>query len=329
MDKIKLFTDHYIIPYTKYFDKTGGICDENNTMILESIRGHGCWGKELRYNGSLENIKKENKSAIFMGHMTGHYGHFLWETLSRFWIFVKLDKSFFKDKDLVFINFCHTNCSIRDYNVLNYILKVLDIEHYSFIKITTIKKYEKIYLPEVMNSSYFPLIINNVYDEKNKPKNKDFKVNANYQRQLFETITKNITPKFKDLKIYISRKEQREDRPSTKYDDMFKKMGFLILNPSSASFSKDLEFYKNARIIAGIDGTGLHNVGFMQNPDKYMIELKHRPKLFLTETKGLAKGQSFFNWFNNVPYTVIPCFQLSFHEIENKIKEILTELEIR
>lgn len=330
MEKIKVYTDHYILPFKKRPQQTGGICNENNEMILESIRGHGGWGKELRYNGSLENIKKENKSAIFMGHMTGHYGHFLWETLSRFWIFVQLDKSFFKDKDLVFINFLHSNCNIRDDNVLNYILKVLDIEHYSFIKITTITKYEKIYLPEVMNSSYFPFIKNNVYDEKNKPKNKDFKINADFQRQLFQTITKNITPKFNDLKIYISRKEQIGDgRPTTKYDNMFHKMGFLILNPSSATFSKDLECYKNARIIAGIDGSGLHNVGFMQNPDRYMIELKHRSKIFLPQNKGLANGQFFFNWFNNVPYTVIPCFKLSFNEIEDTVKEILTELEIK
>lgn len=327
MEKIKVYTDHCILPFRKHPHQTGGICDENNKMILESIRGHGGWGKELTYSGSLKNIKKENKSAIFMGHMTKHYGHFLWETLSRFWIFLQLDKSFFKDKDLVFINFCMDNCSIRDYNVLNYIIKVLDIQNYSFIKITTITKYEKIYLPEVMNSLHFPLIINNFYDEKNIPQKEDFKLHAYFQRELFKNITKNITPKFNDLKIYITRKRSSGDRPTTRYDNMFKKMGFIILNPSSASFPKDLEYYKNARIIAGIDGTGLHNVGFMQNPDKYMIELKHRSKNFLPKNKGLANGQYFFNWFNNVPYTVIPCFKLSLNEIENKIKEILTELK--
>lgn len=262
-----------------------------------------------------------------MGHMTNHYGHFLWETVSRFWIFLKLNKTFFIDKDVVFINFALGNCNMKNYSVLNYIMKALNIENYSFKKITTITKYKKIYLPEVMNSPLFPTIENNSYigDATYNnciQKTEDYKINADYQKDLFYSITKNIIPKFNDLKIYITRKRVSE-RPTSIYDNMFKKLGFIILNPSSNSFINDLEYYKSARIIAGIDGTGLHNVGFMQHPNRYMIELKHRSHLFLPENKGLAKGQLFFNWFNNVPYTVIPCFKLSFSEIENEIKKIL------
>lgn len=331
MDKIKLYNDHYIIPFRKYPNQTGGICDKNKNMILESIRGHGQWGKEFTYKGEFTNIKTENKSAIFIGHMTSHYGHFLWETLSRFWIFLKLNKSFFIDKDIVFINFCAgMQCDMRNYSVLNYIMNSLDIQKYSLKKITTVTSYRKIYLPEVMNSLVFPEIQNNSYDGKKTygfPKEiENYLINAEYQKDLFYSITKQIDlADNRELNIYITRKIT-SDRPTSIYDNMFKKLGFIILSPSSNSFIKDLQYYKSARIIAGIDGSGLHNVGFMQHPKRYMIELKHRKKNFLPENKGLAVGQCFFNWFNNVPYTVIPCFKLSLSEIESEIKKILTKV---
>ena len=101
---------------------------------------------------------------------------------------------------------------------------------------------------------------------------------------------------------------------------------FKATSLSSNSFINDLKYYKSARIIAGIDGTGLHNVGFMQHSNRYMIELKHRSKRFLPKNKGLATGQFFFNWFNDVPYTVIPCFRLSYDEIEKEIEKIIINI---
>ena len=48
---------------------------------------------------------------------------------------------------------------------------------------------------------------------------------------------------------------------------------------------------------------------------------------YLTENNGLSNSQYFINWFNNVPYTVIPCFKLSLVEVKNKVKKILTQVE--
>ena len=281
------------------------------------------WGKEVYYSGNLNNIETINKPAIFLGHLTKHYGHFLWETLTRFWIFLKLNKTFFIDKDIVFISFTHGNFNnMTGYSVLNYIMEALDIQNYSFKKITSVKRYNKIYLPEVMNSWIFGY-----------PKTRE---NADLQQKLFYSITKNITPKFDNLKIYITRKISEGGRPTTIYDNLFKSLGFKLLDPSSKTFKQDLEYYKSAKIIAGIDGSGLHNVGFMQHPNRYMIELKYRKERYcvqqgngqnIEENNGLAWGQFFFNWFNNVPYTVIPCFKLSYNEVNDRLNKILIKID--
>lgn len=318
MDKIYEYNDFYVIPFKKFWNETGGICDKNGNFVLESIRGNGCWGRPSeKYKGNLNKIKTINKSIIFMGHLTSHYGHFLWETLSRFWIFVKLNRTFLDDKEFIFLDF-HTPCGIHDYPILNYIMKILNINKYSFRKVTSIQKYKKIYLPETMNSDIFKL-----YSEE-KPILDS--INAIFQKELFYSISKKIVPKFENIKIYITRKRKSE-RPTNIYDKLFKKLGFIILHPSTKTFEEDLKYYKTARIIAGIDGTGLHNVGFMENPKRYMIELKHRKDTYLEKNKGLANGQFFFNWFNNVPYTVIPCFKLSFGQIEKQVKELLLKVE--
>ena len=311
MDKICEYNDFYVIPFKKFWN-------ENGNFVLESIRGNGCWGRPSgKYKGNLNKIKTINKSIIFMGHLTSHYGHFLWETLSRFWIFVKLNRSFLDDKEFIFLDF-HTPCSMHNYPILNYIMKILNINKYSFRKVTSIQKYKKIYLPETMNSDIFKL-----YSEE-KPIFDS--INAIYQKELFYSISKKLVPKFENIKIYITRK-RKSDRPTNIYDKLFKKLGFIILYPSTETFEGDLKYYKTARIIAGIDGTGLHNVGFMENPKRYMIELKHRKDIYLEKNKGLSNGQFFFNWFNNVPYTVIPCFKLSFGQIEKQVKELLLKIE--
>lgn len=310
MNKLKQYKNHYIIPYEKHPNRTGGICDEKGNMVIESIRGNGIWGKENKYWRSLNDMETIKEPTIFLGHLTKHYGHFLWETLSRFWIFIELNKSFLNDKQFVFMDFCHNCCNINEYIVLNYIMETLNIQNYSFNKVTRVKKYSNLYIPEVMNIGFFGY-----------PKTK---INAELQQKLFYSITKNIVTTFDNLCIYITRKDRCNGRSSF-YDNLFKNLGFKIIDPISKTFKKDLEYYKSAKIIAGIDGTGLHNVGFMQHPKRYMIELKHR-KNGLPENNGLTNGQYYFNWFNNVPYTSIPCFKLSCNEVEEELNKVLNKI---
>ena len=323
MDLLREYNNYYIIPFIKYPKITGGICGKNGKFVVDSLRWPTQSVCDHTFRGNLQSkkINTLNKSVIFMGHLTCHYGHFLLETLSRFWIFCKLNKSFFDDKEIVFLDFVHNPVDINKiakYNVINYVFKTLDIKNYSFRKIKSVSRVKKLYLPEILNPT--DLNLN--------------KIIADYQKKLFNSICKNIVPKFDDIKIYITRKKKDETdcRPSSKYDNMFKSLGFIILYPTSASFEKDLYYYKSARIIAGIDGTGLHNIGFMENPKGYMIELHHRSKTFLDKYNGLATGQYFFNFFNHVPYTVIRCFSkenqyLTVDKVKQKIKDILVSID--
>lgn len=324
--KIHEYKEHYIIPFVEYPNKTGGICDKDGNLIINSIRGCGVWGKEDKYDGKLENFNSISTPTIFMGHFTNHYGHFLWETMVRFWIFIDFDRTFFKDKDLVFIDFVDAPCNMYEYPVFNYILNALNIKNYSFNKVTTIQKYDTLYLPDQFSETILELYKKD-HDNRYEDIQKKLElINKDIQKKLFYSITKNISGTLKpDLKIYISR-DRKSERSSYIYDELFYNLGFKVILPSSNTFEQDLEYYKCARIIAGIDGSGLHNVGFMQNPKRHMIELKHRKDTFLEGNKGLANGQYYFNWFSDTPYTVIPCFKLSFEDskiiLENLLKTI-------
>jgi hypothetical protein len=330
MDKVEMYTDHWVVPFRR-IKSPGGICDERGNMVLESLRGPAR-GREGNVRAQVGRAPGQpsgplggggqRRPAIFMGHLTCHYGHFLIETLDRFWVFLELDKSFFVDKDIVFIGHQH-DISVRGYHVLDCIMESLDIRGCTFVKVDSAKKYEKLYLPEPASSLFFPMAVNDVVVDTMEAA-RDYEVTASYQRALFHAIAAHVEPRYGDLKLYISRAGGVGDRPTTLYDEMFRQMGFTVICPTSRTFKRDLALYKSAKIIVGVDGTGLHNVGFMQHPSRCMIELKHRKDKFLRKTRGLSVGQYFFNWFNRVPYKVIPGFRMTLDEVR---REITTTLE--
>lgn len=297
--------NHYVVPFEKRDNprRTGGICNTDGKMLTETVRF------SIPYSVIIPNNKvKCIDNAIFLGHITNHYGHFLLETLPRFWIFKYYPMTYFQDKTIVFINFLHSNSNLKENIIFNNILNILHLKNLNFTIINTLTKVKSLYIPKFPGN-------HPVYN---------FKLEKSIIiPDIYQEIISNIPIKKTYSKLYISRLDRGG---SIKLTNFFKSLGFTIINPTQKTFIDDLVKYKSAKIIAGIDGTGLHNICFMSNKTKYMIELKSRKNKFLKENKGLAKGQNFFNDLHNIKYTVIPFFKMTFPQLIKEVKKTIANI---
>ncbi|HZZ34026.1 MAG TPA: glycosyltransferase 61 family protein [Phenylobacterium sp.] len=199
---------------------------------------------------------KLNGRGLYLGHyMGGHYGHFITETLSTFWIFEEQPASsfdYFLFHPFVFgteipayVEFC-----LRRFGVDPDKVVFIGAEPMAFDEMVTPERLFR------LNHSADPRA-------------------AWVYRHIAEGCPAPVTP---SPKLYLSRRRfsrgnfERVIANEVDMEAEFRRRGFKILYPETMSFDDQVGHYAHAAWVAGISGSGLHNSLFM-GEGAHLVEL--------------------------------------------------------
>ncbi len=194
--------------------------------------------------------------GLYLGHyMGGHYGHFITETLSTFWIFEETPAAafdYFLFHPFVFgleipayVQFCLDRFEIP-------------VEKIAFVGSEALT-FEELLVPERL------FRLNHSADPRSR---------WTYQHLSSETQE----PFPPSPRLYLSRRHfsrtnfERVVANEVEMEREFLRRGFRVLYPETMGFEDQIALYSRADCMAGISGSGLHNSIFMR-PQSSVIEL--------------------------------------------------------
>ena len=186
------------------------------------------------------------KKGIYLGNFHFHYGHFILETISTFWFLQQI-------ADLENYHLFFHACPNRliGQSAIIQVLKRLSIprQNILFVKRPTLVK--QLLVPE----SAFCL--------------RGF-MNA-AMKPIYHRVSADGVPR---KKVYLSRTRvtdstyKKRCTNEKQIEKIFKKKGFKVFYPEEMTFRKQLALYASAKMIAGIEGSALHNVLFTHDDVK-------------------------------------------------------------
>lgn len=194
--------------------------------------------------------------GLYLGHyMGGHYGHFITETLSTFWILENVPGrafDYFVFHPFVFgveipayVQFCLNQFEIP-------------VDKIVFVGSETLA-FEELVVPERL------FRLNHSADPRS--------------RWTYQQIARAARPPILlSPKLYLSRRRfsrtnfERVVANEVGMELEFQRRGYRIIYPETLSFEAQVALYSRAERVAGISGSGLHNSIFMQ-PEATVIEL--------------------------------------------------------
>ncbi|MDO6617641.1 DUF563 domain-containing protein [Shewanella sp. 6_MG-2023] len=191
---------------------------------------------------ALNNVKKGR--YLYLGFYTEHYGHFLLETLSRLWATKEADYDGF-----IFNEFVIPRKTSGTSSLANACFSAFGIDLDKIHIVTEDTYFEYLFVP---NSQFY--IVN--------------KAHPSYIDTYQSIFTSHVSSqKEPHQRIYLSRsavqKRKRKVLNEAQIEKAFIEHGFIIIHPQELSFTKQLEIFSQAKIMAGLEGSGLHNCVFM------------------------------------------------------------------
>jgi len=240
---------------------SGCIYRSDLTKVHLSERFGGFMGDHVESDNSerLDAAPKSRKldgRGLYLGHyMGGHYGHFITETLSTFWILEEQPAERF---DYVLFHPFVFGTNIPGY--AEFCLRRFGID-----------------ADKVVFVGDEPL----VFDEMVVPE-RLFRLNHSADprvRWVYRHIAEGCQPPPTPAsRLYLSRRRfsrgnfERVIANEVDMEAEFRRRGFQVLYPETMSFEDQVSHYAHADWVAGISGSGLHNSLFMAD-DTHLVEL--------------------------------------------------------
>lgn len=205
-------------------------------------------------NGTPKICKKINKKAysLLSGFDCSNYYHWFFNLISNYFLLKK--KYRFKEDDFFLIPKLKYNFQIESLKILK-IKNTINSDHIKHMKL------KKIIVPEFKDFNKNPV---GKTDWIVKDLQNEFLPYANVKKH--------------KLKIFIDRNpkntNQRDIYNKKDLLDFLKKKNFLIIDPSTLSFKKEVKLFNSTKTIIGIYGAGLVNVIFCKK-NTNVIELRN------------------------------------------------------
>jgi hypothetical protein len=220
----------------------GAIYDSDGHLITLSERGGGRYGDLvvgldapwLIMRDDLTEMRHVPGKSLFLGNFMNHYGHFLVETMARFW---SLDTGDFDN--YIFFPFTFNDGKIMDYAFHKTVLRTYGIPLDKIIFLRSPTTFEEIHIPE-------QLLTINVNANINLPK-------------IYRKMTQAVLKDTALSRIFLSRLQ-----PYARVANI----------PEVEDVFRDFDFdrYANGRVMAGFAGSALHNCLFCRE-GTFLIEI--------------------------------------------------------
>lgn len=190
--------------------------------------------------------------AIYGGVIVNHYGHFITDTLSRFW----------------YINTLKSNAPI----ILN-IFNFTNLDYSDF----KLSSFQKQYFDIVgVDTSRFIFVKNPICVESLIVPTKGFIGERYSNPEHFDSISCKSEIKKKYKKVWLSRSNytscEVEHVNILEVEDILRKAGWLIVYPEELNLAEQLDLFREARIVSGLEGSAFHTLAIIdQLPNLVVI----------------------------------------------------------
>jgi capsular polysaccharide biosynthesis protein len=283
---------------------SGCLYDRNGAIIALSQRFGGFHG-DFFPNSDDETITTDNMidlpvlrgKSLYLGHFMPHYGHFLVEMLSSFWMYDK----FSSFDHFVFHPFVFGE-TYPSYLVEAFKAFGLPLSKIHIIKTQTILA--EVTIPE------------RLVKLNKSAKNEVRKVYQFLTHTLSTGDSHSINRCYYISRVRMSlRSGQRVIINEPIFECVLNKMGFETIYPELLSLAEQVSLFNQADIICGLSGSALHNCVFMR-PHSLLIEIAD-----LRSRDTTHPMQMICNNLSNITYHLIPFSGLVIHQ-ENQLGSI-------
>ncbi len=239
--KTKQVSNGIILPAKKFVDDDGvpyyrgGVIDAGGRFVSLSqhLREKKSGSLTDAYPLNGRDIKYIDEEVIYAGILNDHIGHFLMESTSRLWYFIK---NSYKPQKLAFLTAKHRKIIPQAWEFLS----LLGIKKEDIYLISSPTRFKCVHVPSQSH------IINTSYQD-------GFLVP-------FQEAAQHITPQNYD-KIYLSRTKFKGGTPclgEEHFEKMFKDNGYKVIYPEYLSLKEQISYIRGAKEIAGVIGTATH-----------------------------------------------------------------------
>lgn len=249
-----------------------GVLDAQGNFVANSIT----WRNTNQINleppmPTAEYIQTLEGRYMFAGPLFGHFGHFLVESICRFWAVQHLEG---KIDGIVFVP-KFQNRPQHVMNVFKPLIKMLGVD-VPCINIEDPTRVETLYVPQ-QGFGMFEMI-------EGAPEFRDW---------VREKSGKSVEPDGPE-KIYVSRSALPPARGSLlgekRLEALLEAEGYSVFHPQKHSFEEQIAAYKAARCIISIDGSPLHMAALVGDPEQKIACIARRAgdldKIFARQFKA-------------------------------------------
>lgn len=228
-----------------------GVFDKNGKFVKQSLQYRGKTHQFIPHKvpSTPEYI---NATAILVGNIYPHFGHFLVEQINR--LYGAIGKP--RDIKYVFID----NRGIGAQNFVYEFMSAFGVEKENIVILNKSTRFKKLYIPKQT------LNISGAQIDENMPRG-------------YREMANNIHGAGFD-KVYMSRDKLPESMRTLgeqKVQEIFRKNGYKIIYPEQMSITEQIAAVRDAKYLAGCAGTALHWALFMK-PGGTVITLKRNQK---------------------------------------------------
>ena len=205
--------------------------------------------------------------SIYLGVSSRHYGHFLLETLCRFWALARLEPF----QHYVFHHLYGLPLHPRWFSAARECFACFGIPLDRVLLVRRPLRFERLTIPCAQ------LEINRGVDPSMATIYQRITTYCLAQPNVGPGLLQRLLgwPTGGPLRIYFSRRLVHGNQPmrnEREVEALFSSMGFRILHPQYWSFAQQVALYQRADIIAGAEGSALHNSVFMR-PGTHVINI--------------------------------------------------------
>ena len=282
-------TNGFLTPTVVGDGKISGCVYRADGSKIELSERFGGWNGDLIRSDNPDRLERPNcielpGKGIYLGPlMAAHYGHFITEGLSTFWIFEQIpaeEFDYFLFSPFVFGTYIpeYALQCLRAFGIDSGKVVIVGDDAFSL---------EEIVVPERLfrlNHSADPSL-----------------------RWVYQEICRKIVTAGKLLdRVYVSRRNlsfrklTRVIANEVLVEKLFKQAGFTVIYPEELSFSEQVNLFKRVSVLAGSSGSALHNSLFMNQGGK-LIELGD-PR----HGGGRAPTQKLCDLISGVDHVLVP-----------------------
>lgn len=242
--KVDKLTTHVVengivIPFSsKITPPAGGVLNNNiiDSFSLSTFDDpifHEYTIRTGNFEGELKSTVYIDEVVIYLGDVDSFFGHFLTNSLTRLWLLLNPE---YKDYKVCVIGEDRNSEFIEAFYLFG-------IKKEQLLFVDTLTKFKKVIIPEP-SFRYWDYW------------------HVEYKKTL-DQIRKNTKKRYHYKKIYLSRSKYFGASGTfgeIPIEKTFKNNGFKIIHPECYSFSDKIDIFANCEVVAGLSGSGMHNV---------------------------------------------------------------------